>query len=402
MEVLRNPFRFGGEIAAPDLVDREAETSQIESTIRDGEKLFLIGPRRFGKSSILRAAAERLTASGAIVLRIDADPVSDIGMLVEEIVSLSAARLKGKVHQVIDQIRKVFFSLRPEVKFDITEHHWSATMGIRPPAGPDQAIAQLVDALHGLERLALALPKSKPVGLIIDEFQHVIELGGERAEAQIRSAIQQHSRVGYVFAGSDTRMMTAMTSNADRPFYRLGTIKMLGPVPRPDFAAFITRNMRRSGFRVESGAVDAILNLAEDVPFNIQSLAHSCWEELRSEKRGEAPALTVELVQKALLRSVMELDPIYTEAWVKLTPIQQNTLRAVIRQQGVGMSSSAVVRTIGASPSTVQRALESLHNQKILRDEPSEGKIQTRFDDPFFAHWIRFRAMKPDDRWLGV
>jgi hypothetical protein len=177
---------------------------------------------------------------------------------------------------------------------------------------------------------------------------------------------------------------------------------MLGPVPRRDFAAFITRNMRRSGFRGEPRAVDAILNLTEDVPFNVQSLAHTCWEELRSEKRDESPALTVELVQKALLRSVMELDPIYTEAWVKLTPIQQNTLRAVIRQQGVGMSSSAVVRTIGASPSTVQRALEALHNQKILRDEPAEGKIQTRFDDPFFAHWIRFRAMKPDDRRLGV
>src|SRR5579863_7351066 len=111
MEVLRNPFRFGGEIAARDLVDREAETSQVESTIRNGEKLFLIGPRRFGKSSILRTAAERLTAADAIVLRVDADPVSDISILVEEIVVLSAARLKGKVHQVIDQLRKVFSSL---------------------------------------------------------------------------------------------------------------------------------------------------------------------------------------------------------------------------------------------------------------------------------------------------
>jgi hypothetical protein len=170
MEAMRNPFRFGGEIGARDLVDRETETSQVENTIRNGEKLFLIGPRRFGKSSILRASAERLIASGAIVLRVDADPVSDISMLVEEIVALSAARLKGKVHQVIDQIRKVFSSLRPEVKFDITEHHWSTTIGIRPPAGPDQAIAQLVDALNGLESLALALPKSKPVGLKSTSF----------------------------------------------------------------------------------------------------------------------------------------------------------------------------------------------------------------------------------------
>ena len=63
----RNPFRFGGEISARDLVDREIETAQVENTIRNGEKLFLIGPRRFGKTSILRSVTDRLEDEGAIV-----------------------------------------------------------------------------------------------------------------------------------------------------------------------------------------------------------------------------------------------------------------------------------------------------------------------------------------------
>jgi energy-coupling factor transporter ATP-binding protein EcfA2 len=394
MESLRNPFWFGGDVGAEGLVDRDTETAQVERTIRDGSKLFLIGPRRFGKSSILRAASERLAAKGAIVIRVDADPISSLNDLVEKIVTLSASHLKGKVHQVVDNLGDFFSKLRPEAKFDINEREWNVTLGVRTDDEGTQGIQNLVEALNGLEKLAMAQPTSKPVGLVIDEFQRVVELGGQRAEAQLRSAIQQHSRVGYVFAGSDTRLLTAMTMNHDRPFYRLGTVMTVGAVPRQDFAGFITKNLRKSGFRVADPAIVAtLLAMAEDVPYNVQSLANSCWNELLSTRGTGEPILTADVLQKALVRAVMELDPIYTGTWTKLTTIQQNTLRAVIREDGKGLSSAPVVRTIGAASSTVHRALEGLRNQNVLRDDAADGKIQLRFDDPFFAHWIRMRAM---------
>jgi hypothetical protein len=394
MESLRNPFWFGGDVGAEGLVDRDTETAHVERTIRDGSKLFLIGPRRFGKSSILRAASERLAAKGAIVIRVDADPISSLNDLVEKIVTLSASHLKGKVHQVVDNLGDFFSKLRPEAKFDINEREWNVTLGVRTDDEGTQGIQNLVEALNGLEKLAMAQPTSKPVGLVIDEFQRVVELGGQRAEAQLRSAIQQHSRVGYVFAGSDTRLLTAMTMNHDRPFYRLGTVMTVGAVPRQDFAGFITKNLRKSGFRVADPAIVAtLLAMAEDVPYNVQSLANSCWNELLSTRGTGEPILTADVLQKALVRAVMELDPIYTGTWTKLTTIQQNTLRAVIREDGKGLSSAPVVRTIGAASSTVHRALEGLRNQNVLRDDAADGKIQLRFDDPFFAHWIRMRAM---------
>jgi len=230
MELPRNPFWFGGDIGTDDLVDRDAETAQVERTIRDGNKLFLIGPRRFGKTSILRAASERLAAKGAIVIRVDADPISSLNELVQKIVALSASQLRGKADQVIDNLGTFFSRLRPEAKFDINERAWSVTLGVQTDGEAAQGIQHLVDALDGLEKLALTQPASKPVGLVIDEFQRVIELGGQRAEAQLRSAIQQHSRVGYVFAGSNTRLLTAMTMNHDRPFYRAMTLLNSSPV----------------------------------------------------------------------------------------------------------------------------------------------------------------------------
>ena len=64
-EDARNPFQFGRELGLGDLVDRQAELASVEETVREGGKLFLIGPRRFGKTSILKTAADRLAAESA-------------------------------------------------------------------------------------------------------------------------------------------------------------------------------------------------------------------------------------------------------------------------------------------------------------------------------------------------
>ena len=83
MDLRHNPFRFGGDLGANEIVDRVEETAQVEATIRNGEKLFLTGPRRFGKTSILRAAQGNLETEGAIVLRLNAEAYPSLDMLIE-------------------------------------------------------------------------------------------------------------------------------------------------------------------------------------------------------------------------------------------------------------------------------------------------------------------------------
>jgi DNA-binding IclR family transcriptional regulator len=48
-----------------------------------------------------------------------------------------------------------------------------------------------------------------------------------------------------------------------------------------------------------------------------------------------------------------------------------------------------VVRLLGKGPSTVQRSLGALMERSILRQEEQGGQIRMRFEDPFFAQWIR-------------
>ena len=84
----------------------------------------------------------------------------------------------------------------------------------------------LTDVLNGIERLAAA--DGRKALVVLDEFQQVLTGGGEKAERQIRAAVQTHHHVGYVFAGSSTRMMTDMILSAERAFWQLGDQLHLG------------------------------------------------------------------------------------------------------------------------------------------------------------------------------
>lgn len=392
ISAMDNPFQFGRELGADELVDREEEITEVAATIRQGGKLFLVGPRRYGKTSILKAAEDRLSSEGAVVLRYDAESYPSLDLLIAALISGAAKNLKGGVERAGESIRKFFAKLRPEVNFSVTDREWSVRLGVGDAEESSRHLGLLVDTLDGLERLAKAQPETRPVGLVIDEFQKVIELGGNAAEAQIRAAIQRHKRTGYVFAGSKTHLLTAMTLDAARPFYRLGGLRFIGPVPREDFRKFLRKGFDQGGFIVPAGegdeAVGLILNLAEEVPYNVQMLAHGCWEQLRAGKTAKERTLSRAVVEQSLERVVRQYDPFYTQLWNGLTAIQQKTLLAVITEGGVNLQSTKVVRTLGKGPSTVRRSLQALTARDILREEEHQGKVRMRFEDPFFAQWI--------------
>ena len=393
---MKNPFEFGRELGSDELVNRTEELETVRRVIESGGKLFVIGPRRFGKTSILKSAAERSSSQGNIVLRYNAESFPEIGNMVGKIVEDSARLLKGKVEKKGEQIKRYFKSLRPEVSFSVTQNEWKVSLGATPSTTSGQT-GLLVDALNGIEELAADQPEGRHVALIIDEFQEVLRAAGIKAEKQIRSAVQTHKHTAYIFAGSKTRMLTELTTDPSRPFYRLGKLLFIGELPRPEFALFLADNFIRGGFLPQTGAEEEnrklsvlILELSEDVPYNVQMFAHTLWDNL-SQIQIAAPEKAI--LDEALIRESLETiirrnDPFYTQVWNGLTAIQKKALHAVIDENGEHLQSLKVVKASGVSPSSMRKSLESLSNRDILRQVESTGTIRFCFEDPFFAHWI--------------
>ena len=397
MAVVENPFQFGRELGSDELVNRTDELETISDTIKNGEKLFVVGPRRFGKTSILKAAAEQSSKRGNIVLRYNAESFPEIDGIVKKIIEDSAALLRGKVEITGEQIKRYFKSLRPEISFSVTQTEWKASIGAAPSVAAGQ-IGLLVDALNGLEEMASEQPDKRRVSLIIDEFQEILLQPEFKAEKQIRSAIQTHKNMAYIFAGSKTRMLTEMTTDPSRPFYRLGKLLFVGEIPRPEFGRFLIDKFTLEDFFAPKISEDEkrnlahkILDLAEDVPYNVQMLAHTLWNRLSQIKTAAAEKahLTEGSINETLEILVRQNDPFYTQVWNGLTAIQKKALIAVVAENGQRLQSMKVVASTGVSPSSMRKSLESLTARDIVRQVESTGTILFRFEDPFFANWIR-------------
>jgi hypothetical protein len=377
-----NPFRYGRE--AEVLVDRDDELARV---VRVGEEcgtLFLIGPRRFGKTSILRAAEAKLTDAGKVVLRYDAEAFDDIG-------SLAAALLAGAVRKYSSALdraqaiaKKFFVALKPSLTLDPSDGKITVAVGVEP-ADRLGAVPLFTDVLNGIERLAAEDGRSALV--IIDEFQQIVAEAGEKAERQIRAAVQRHRAVGYVFAGSSSRMMTEMVATSNRAFWQLGDQLHLAAIPRPAFVDFLRKGFESAGATIAAGALEHILDVGEDVPYNVQQLASECWVLVTGNRRRH---VTAALVDEALGQVVSMQHVGYLQRWLPLSRAQKQTLR-IVSEEPTGFELSSTALRHGLPRTTMQRALEALERQHFLRQDLAGIMATWRFEDPFMRAWLATR-----------
>lgn len=135
-----------------------------------------------------------------------------------------------------------------------------------------------------------------------------------------------------------------------------------------------------------------IITLADDVPYNVQMLAHFIWNRLSVIKVGapETAYLTSGLIKEALNTLVRQSDAFYTQIWTNLTSNQKKALAGVVSENGGNLLSREISQITKMPTVTMQTALKSLTSQNILRQKEKEGLVHYIFEDPFFAHWIRF------------
>ncbi|MHB8476284.1 MAG: AAA family ATPase [Steroidobacteraceae bacterium] len=379
-----NPFEFGTEFAPERLVDREEEVELVVRTAINRGRLFLIGPRRYGKTSILGAAEHKLEQEGIAVLRYDAETYENLGQLAEGILAQAARKLTGNLQQAGETVKRIFARLRPTVDYNFADQKISVSLGAEKYKD-SEGLPLLTDVLDTVDQLA---GESKRRTLIvIDEFQQVIREGGDTAERQIRSVVQRHRNTAYVFAGSKTRMLIDMTNNSDRAFWKLGSRRIVGRIPREPFLKFLRAGFEAAGMSVQDKALDRLIDLAEEVPYNVQQLAHVCWERLRTRPKS---SLTNEFVDEALDALVaMENSP-YTQLWTSLTSTQRTMVRAVIEERGHGLRSREVLARYAMASSTATRTLRALDERGVLREDEDGMDIRYRLEDPFLAAWLHW------------
>src|ERR1700755_658383 len=65
---MQNPFVYGEVVPAAAFVNRIVELDRLVSDLAAAQKIFLISPRRYGKSSLIRHALAAMSKRGALTV----------------------------------------------------------------------------------------------------------------------------------------------------------------------------------------------------------------------------------------------------------------------------------------------------------------------------------------------
>jgi hypothetical protein len=380
---MQNPFVYGEVVPAAAFVNRVAELDRLVGDLAAGQKVFLISPRRYGKSSLIRHALAAMARRGALTIEVTVSSFSSYVAFLEGYArALIVAETKWD--RARGWLRDAIRSARAEIRFAPEDSPLGAISVSFPTVRSERDVSRLAQEVFALPA-RLAETRRRKVAVALDEFQAIGGFNGGSVEHALRAAVQHQRDVGYVFAGSEPSLMERMLGPR-RPFYKAGPVIRLDKIPADEFAAFIDVRFTRSGIRPETGLGRAIVELAGNLPYDVQRLAHETWDEVRTSARRRA---TLEDLHQALRRLLAEQHVMFEALWQRLTLAQRSVLRAVVLEDGRELLSSDVRerhRLGGAS--SVQYALGSLvRGDLVTRDADRYAVV-----DSLLREWVARRT----------
>ena len=374
--MLDNPFNFGGVVRGSQFADRQQELNTLEREMLNLGRVFLISPRRFGKTCLLLNLTAKLRALNIATIYLDLHAYPDLHGLAAAYTSRAANALESnrdKLVRTLSQLKR----LRPKLSVG---NEGSISAGVEIAHPETDAVAALLEGMRYAQNLAYQ--KGRKLVVIIDEFSDLTKYDGDTLEKALRSEIQQHSHVGYVMSGSEQNVMLAMLQDRRRAFYRLGRIMELGPIPRDVYTTFILAWFEKGGYQIAAKDLDPIFELSEDVPYNIQRMCANLWEMARNAKR-----VTADLIRMLPQRIVRQDAPFYELLWQTASQIQKTLLMALSQDptQRPFSKSFMLTHRLGP-PSSIRASLNSLVKKGLLF-RTADGHY--RFTDAFMPVWIK-------------
>jgi hypothetical protein len=357
-----NPFVYGEVVPAAAFVDREVELDRLAGDLLAGQKVFLISPRRYGKSSLVRQALRAVERGGALTVDVTVSSYSSyVGFL--EGYARALLSIETRVDRARAWLRDMLGSVRPEVRVEPGERGGSQLALSFPGIRTDKDISRLAQEVFALPgRIAEA--RRRRLAVALDEFQAIGSFNGGSVEHALRAAVQHQREVGYVFSGSEPSLMERMLGRS-RPFYKAGPVMRLQKIPADRFAEFIEARFRATKLRPAPGLGAAMVDLAGNLPYDVQRLAHEVWDDVRGGK-----TVGLEDLHQTLKRLLGEHDAIFEGTWQRLTLAQRAALRAAVLEEGRELLSGDVrARYRLGGPSTVQASLTALVREDVLARE---------------------------------
>jgi hypothetical protein len=364
-----SPFIYEEPVDPSDLVDRETESSTLIERALDARNSRLEGPRRYGKTSLLRAVLAGCDRQGSVTISVNFLGVLTVDDVAERIERAYSRQLDGPLKRWYTGMVR---TLKPTL---------SGT-----PGGVGISIAPQTRSAALLERLNLPLRLHERHGrqcvIAFDEFQDVVRIRG--LAATFRSELEQHgTAAAYLFSGSHPGLMRDTFADRRYAFFAQAAAVPLGELPADALERFISARFA-AGKRDPGDGLEPLLDLAAGHPQRSMQLAHHLYRHTP----GGSGASTDDWAS-ALNATFTETGEEVHTAWHSFSTTEQRVV-SVIASRTVKLNSAEATRRFGLtkSGSSTQKALDQLDRDGHVI--PASGTATGwRLVDPLLDLWIR-------------
>ena len=356
-----SPFPYQGPLEPDQVQGREALLADLVERITERRVTALIGPRRYGKTSLLRRVGRDLGNAGTSAIWIDLYEVTsmlDVAVRIDE--GLAAA--SGPLRRAASRIA---------AGLDINLGVLKVSLAQRGPRPEPEALVH--GRLDVLVRSALA----EPTVVIIDEFSDLRRVSG--FAGLLRSKLQHHfQEIGLLFAGSAPSVMRTLFTDRAEPFYGQADLVSVGPLDPVAIAEIVDGGFERTGR--DAGNLAALIGqFTVGHPQRTMQLADAAW-------RVAQPGAPFSIdVWDAAIADVRQSNAAICERLYATYSNGEKDVLRVLASGGAVFGRAAAL--LDLSTGVAQHARAQLVAVGDLLETPDGHRLT----DPVLADWIRNR-----------
>ena len=373
---MKNPFNDLQFATGEHFYDREEIRRDLRTRLLSGQcNVVLYGPRRYGKSSLVAELAADLEKADVPCVTIDVVKVPSIDLFVSAYAQKVARKL-APVRFELRRIGELLKSLRPKMTVDGDGEVGFSFDAVDARIG-SEALTEVLDLPQRL------LGRGRRAVVVMDEFQEVGDLlPGNRFERVMRSAIQRHTNVSYIFLGSRYHMLRRMFTDHNRPFYKSALTVLLDKPPVEGSVSFVVARFRHAGVSIAREQAERLVARAENIPYYIQQLGFEVFCAVSDSSRTSVADADIERAYRTL--AGFNRDQ-YEQLMLTFSVAQKKLLIALANERTREFDAAYRARHALGASSTVNSAKRRLVEDGHLEQMPTGCTLA----DPFFAEFLR-------------
>ena len=351
---MENPFAYSNYVTGESFCNRKKERSALLKYIKGSQNVLLFSHRRYGKTSLIRQVIRDIKEQN---LNIGTLHVELYGTISEKDFLTRTFRSLNQLESNIDRLLKSISTALKNVKLNLSIDPATGATSVSPSFGA----ANEAMFLEELMNIILTYSQKRKLVIAFDEFQEVANYSEEGFEKRLRSFIQQHSNICYIFSGSQRHLITEMFNSTNRAFYKLADSFPLDKIETKYYIPWAQNLFRRKNIHLKAELIEDIATKFENHPMYIQNFLFHLWDE--PGEKGFSSELIDKIENSIIERRSLE----HIVLWETLSINQKKTLKLILLNDGSNLFNADALKSVNLKTgSLVSKALSSLIKKEII------------------------------------